>query len=106
MRKNFIPRNDGFDCEVCDEEVPPAPGTFRNHCPACLTSKHVDQEIPGDRASDCYGVMPTIRYVGTDPEKLDLIQKCTICYKESVNRTAPDDNVSQLFDEGFLENNI
>lgn len=101
MRKNFIPRNDGFTCEACDATVPPAQGTFRNHCPACLTSKHVDGAIPGDRANVCHGLMPTVSYTGTDPEKLDLIQQCDICQQQSLNRTAPDDNVSQLFNTDF-----
>lgn len=98
MRKNFIPRNDGFICEACGHEIPPARGTFRNHCPHCLTSKHVDQNLPGDRVAACHGLMPTIRYEGTDPDKLDLIQRCNRCGKEHRNRTAPDDNIRQLFE--------
>ena len=104
MRKNFIPRNDGFTCEACDATVLAAPSTFRNHCPVCLTSKHVDDIIPGDRASACHGLMSTTSYIGTDPEKLDLIQKCDTCQKQSKNRTAPDDNVSQLFNDNFNNN--
>lgn len=97
MRKNFIPRNDGFVCEACGRNVPPAPGTFRNHCPACLTSKHVDDTLPGDRRSTCFGSMPTIAYEGTDSNRLDLIQQCNICGQVRRNRTAPDDNKQLLF---------
>ena len=98
MRKNFIPNNDSFSCDVCQKEVPPAKGTFRNHCPHCLTSKHVDEVVPGDRASKCHGLMPTLAYEGTDPQYLDLVQQCRLCGKEHRNRTAPDDNVRQLFE--------
>ena len=31
----------------------------RNHCPNCLSSLHVDEE-PGDRASDCGGIMEPV----------------------------------------------
>lgn len=91
-RKNFIPRNDGFTCEFCHAKISPAPGTFRNHCPACLNSKHVDGAVPGDRAATCDGCMTVIAVEGTDPDNLDLIHECQTCSKISRNRTAPDDN--------------
>ncbi|MFH1354187.1 MAG: RNHCP domain-containing protein [bacterium] len=97
MRKNFIPRNDAFVCERCGKKVVPASGTFRNHCPFCLTSKHVDKYLPGDRLSICGGLMPVIRYEGTDPDKLELIQQCKKCGRVRRNRTAPDDNKQLLF---------
>jgi len=96
-RKNFIPRNDPFVCDHCGANVPPAPKTFRNHCPHCLTGKHVDNNIPGDRASNCLGLMPTTSYEGSDPTKLDLIQKCNKCGKRHRNKVAPDDNLQSLF---------
>lgn len=97
VRKNFIPINDSFTCEACGCEVPPARGTFRNHCPACLTSKHVDSVLPGDRAETCGGLMPTVAYEGTDPDKLDLIQICQRCGTRRRNRTAPDDTLETLW---------
>lgn len=96
--KNFIPRNDAFQCEVCGKDVLPARGTFRNHCPHCLISKHVDDTTPGDRASRCHGLMPTVRCEGVDPDKLDLIQECQHCGRQMRNRTAPDDNIKKLFE--------
>lgn len=96
LRRNFIARNDAFICEQCGHDVPPARGTFRNHCPRCLTSKHVDQ-VPGDRAAACGGTMPTVGYEGTDPHHLTLIQKCQRCGYTHRNRTAPDDTYQQLF---------
>ena len=96
LRKNFIPRNEGFACEQCKESVPPALGTFRNHCPHCLTSKHVDESVPGDRAATCGGLMPTTRYEGTDPDLIDLVQECSRCNKVMRNRVARDDDIQLL----------
>jgi hypothetical protein len=43
-------QNQGFTCENCGASVAPlSNGSYRNHCPACLLSKHVDI-LPGDRA--------------------------------------------------------
>ena len=56
--------NTGFICEHCGREVLALTrGTYRNHCPFCLHSKHVDEK-PGDRASGCGGVMhpQSVRY--------------------------------------------
>src|SRR3989338_1531096 len=96
-RKNFIPRNDGFRCDSCSVDVPPAKGTFRNHCPHCLTSKHVDKNTPGDRQSTCLGLMPAVAAEGTDPDTLDLTHVCQICGKHIRNRLAPDDDKSVIF---------
>jgi predicted RNA-binding Zn-ribbon protein involved in translation (DUF1610 family) len=93
----MIPRNDGFTCEACGFVVPPAQGTFRNHCPNCLTAKHVDDATPGDRTSTCHGLMPVISIEGTDPDKLDLVQRCQKCGKIMRNKTARDDNKEAIF---------
>lgn len=87
----MIAKNDPFICEVCHYTVPPAQGTFRNHCPQCLTSKHVDGPVPGDRAATCRGLMPAITIEGTNPNQLDLVQECERCGHTKRNRTAPDD---------------
>ena len=49
---------DAFTCKVCGRLCTPenAGSQHRNHCPNCLSSLHVDVE-PGDRASDCGGIM-------------------------------------------------
>ncbi|MFJ8519606.1 RNHCP domain-containing protein [Lysinibacillus xylanilyticus] len=57
-RKN---ENIAFQCENCGTIVEPN-GSFRNHCPNCLFSKHMDN-VPGDRASTCKGLM---RPIGVD----------------------------------------
>jgi hypothetical protein len=95
--KNFLPINEGFTCEACSAIVPAAKGTFRNHCPHCLTSKHVDKKLPGDRASLCQGLMPTVIIEGTDPDKLVFVQKCQRCGHIQKNRQAKDDNKEVIF---------
>lgn len=67
--------NEAFVCKVCGRTAVPqgAGSDHRNHCPNCLSSLHVDIE-PGDRASDCGGIMDPIavwvrkkRRVGDSP---------------------------------------
>lgn len=48
-----------FVCEVCGEKV--IGNGITDHCPKCLWGKHVDEEVPGDRASMCKGLMRPIR---------------------------------------------
>ena len=62
--KNYFKKHpclDPFTCKVCGRLVTPGgAGTeHRNHCPNCLSSVHVDEK-PGDRASDCHGVMEPV----------------------------------------------
>jgi hypothetical protein len=54
----FIARQEPFVCEYCKAQVSPLEqGSYRNHCPKCLRSKHVDRDGPGDRLSTCGGLM-------------------------------------------------
>ncbi|MEX0650192.1 MAG: RNHCP domain-containing protein [Candidatus Andersenbacteria bacterium] len=101
-RTNFIPRNEGFVCDQCGADVPPARGTFRNHCPQCLASKHVDRDVPGDRLNECQGLMPAAQIEGVDPDTLDIIHICNQCGYQKRNRIAPDDNRQVMFD--IMEN--
>lgn len=93
----FTVINKGFTCEVCGILVPPASGTCRNHCTQCLSSKHVDESIPGDRASSCHGLMNATKVEGTDPEKLVLLHECARCGKSQRNKIALDDNKEKIF---------
>lgn len=93
----FTTINEGFTCEACGLSVPPAQSTCRNHCPACLVSKHVDDAIPGDRASSCNALMNAMHCEGTDPDKLDIMHECTACGKAQRNKAAHDDNRDKLF---------
>ena len=75
--------------------MPPASGTFRNHCHICLTSKHVDI-VPGDRQELCQGLMVPMRVEGADPDKLDLVQLCQVCGLVRRNKAASDDSKKAL----------
>ncbi len=90
-------RNESFVCLHCSQEITQHPtGSARNHCPACLYSLHVDRDFPGDRASDCEGLMEPI---GIDyrKNKGDMIRhRCIKCRKEILNQVAPDDNFIAL----------
>lgn len=86
-----------FTCKVCGREViPDGAGTsHRNHCPNCLSSLHVDVE-PGDRASDCGGIMePVSVWIRKDGEWA-IIHRCKRCGAFSSNRVAADDNPMKL----------
>lgn len=82
-----------FTCAHCGKAVSfTAPGTKnRNHCPHCLYSLHVDNEI-GDRASPCKGLMPAIgKMYKPDGEEV-LVHKCVKCSFVRKNRVAGDDD--------------
>lgn len=88
---------DPFTCKVCGRLVVPggAGSDHRNHCPNCLSSVHVDEK-PGDRASDCHGVMEPIAVWVRKSEEWAIIHRCRICGKLSSNRIAADDNPMKL----------
>lgn len=87
--------NAGFVCFVCGVVVPPAPTTARNHCPQCFASLHVDDRIPGDRASACGGRMDAIGVEQKDGA-WRILHRCRTCGKEIANRLAPDDSTETL----------
>ena len=97
QRKNFISVNEGFTCEACSTLVPAAKGTCRNHCIQCLASKHVDDKVPGDRASSCKAIMPAVAVEGSNPDELILVHECSKCGKQIRNKVAPDDDRNALF---------
>jgi hypothetical protein len=83
-----------FKCGRCRAFIdPPATGSrYRNHCPLCLTSRHVDATRPGDRACPCRGLMPAVgTYFRPDGEQM-IVHCCNGCEAERSNRTAADDN--------------
>ena len=89
---------DSFRCRRCRLDVPlAAPGTqHRNHCPNCLWSRHVDDDVPGDRAADCAGSMEPIGVSARDDGEWALVHRCTACSTVHVNRIAGDDNPLML----------
>lgn len=91
------PCNDSFTCKVCTRLVTPenAGSSHRNHCPNCLTSLHLDNE-PGDRESDCGGIMDAIGVWVRKNGEWAIIHRCRRCGKLSSNRVAADDNSMKL----------
>ena len=97
--------NGDFYCCNCNQWVPftPSMGTkHRNHCLFCLWSKHVDDQISGDRASTCQaGMKPislTFKQEGVDKYgrsrqgEIMIVHECTACGRISINRIAADDS--------------
>jgi hypothetical protein len=86
----------GFICENCGQVVfPVGRGTYRNHCPFCLFSKHVDV-TPGDRLSLCTGLMRPTGVISKAGKGLQITHTCLLCGVHRVNRIAdgpiqPDD---------------
>ena len=91
------PCSDVFTCKVCGREIVPegAGSGHRNHCPNCLSSLHLDNE-PGDRESDCGGIMEPVAVWVRKNGEWAVIHRCKRCGKLSSNRVAADDNPMKL----------
>jgi len=85
----FIRNQENFVCDHCGEEV--TGNGYTNHCPKCLWSKHVDID-PGDRASDCGGMMRPER-LDTRSDEFIITLKCEKCGMEKRNKMSPGDNI-------------
>jgi hypothetical protein len=69
-------------------------GSYRNHCPRCLSSLHLDVQ-PGDRRASCGGVMDAVALRRT-AKGMQIVHRCRRCGIERPNRVAdrtdqPDD---------------
>jgi RNHCP domain-containing protein len=95
-------RQSSFRCRHCRLDVSlDAPGTMhRNHCPSCLWSRHLDEHVPGDRASVCGGSMEPVAVHVRDDGELALVHRCRGCAAERLNRIAGDDNAHVLHNLG------
>ncbi|HIZ84548.1 MAG TPA: RNHCP domain-containing protein [Firmicutes bacterium] len=91
------PCGDTFTCKVCGRPVVSAGAgsNHRNHCPNCLSSLHVDDE-PGDRASDCGGIMEPVAVWVRKNGEWAVIHRCRRCGVLHSNRVAADDNPMKL----------
>lgn len=95
---------DYFICKNCGKKVPhQSYGTrYRNHCPYCLYSLHVDVG-KGDREQECGGLMrPIGKFYKEDGEEV-LVHKCEKCGFIRWNRVAGDDSVEKVKELPVLE---
>lgn len=89
------PASEGpFRCRHCGQLVERLPwgGKHRNHCPACLYSRHVDERVTGDRASRCGGLMAPVGVFTRRTGEYVILHRCLRCGVERFNRIAADDN--------------
>jgi hypothetical protein len=80
----------------------------RNHCPYCLSSRHLDMVEAGDRLSACKAAMRPValtmkktvkKYVRNGrPGEMMLVHVCDDCGKISINRIAADDSISGVLE--------
>ncbi len=89
----FKRKQEDFVCEHCGVHV--VGNGYTNHCPNCLWSKHVDVN-PGDRASECKGMMKPVGADGTT-NNYSILNKCIVCGYEKRNKCAKDDNMDVFF---------
>lgn len=84
--------NQDFICIVCQKQVTRLQcGSYRNHCPFCLSSLHVDRDLPGDRKSTCHGVMEASGVRFHTKKGWQIVHKCKKCHAEKVNKIVEDD---------------
>jgi hypothetical protein len=82
-----------FACAWCRSTVPAyaADGTPRNHCPACVQSRHVLDHVEGGR-SDCAGRMSPIAVAVLGSGDWTVIHRCVRCDELTSNPVCADDN--------------
>ncbi len=91
--KNFTKTVESFTCVVCKEKV--NGNGYTNHCPNCLSCLHVDN-LPGDRACFCHGIMDPIGYELRNGKEY-ILHRCRKCGFERKNRVSPNDNREALY---------
>ncbi|MDD3861535.1 MAG: RNHCP domain-containing protein [Candidatus Gracilibacteria bacterium] len=96
IRKNFIALNESFICKNCGHKNEKLKGSYRNHCQKCLYSLHVDKDLPGDRLSDCKGLMTPISINQNGKKGWIISHKCKKCSKMIPNLSAEDDDFDTL----------
>jgi len=101
------PEQQTFRCRHCKIVVGPIPfgGKHRNHCPYCLHSRHVDDRIPGDRASRCGFLMAPISAFTRVKGEHAVVHRCLGCGVERHNRIAADDDFTLVLALSVVERN-
>ena len=100
--KKFKMIDEAFVCINCGKEVTPLGCTARDHCPRCLYSLHLDIN-PGDRKSNCHGILKPIGIEKTKKDKYKIIYKCQKCSKEIKHIQANDDNMEEIIKLSVVE---
>ena len=103
--KKFTKTVKDFNCAHCGAVV--RGNGYTNHCPECLWSRHVDNN-PGDRASDCGGMMSPIK-IEKAGEEFIITHRCEKCGKIMRQRTTDKDNIDAIIalsaDSSFIFGN-
>lgn len=104
-------RAESFRCQHCSFDVPmhAVGSTQRNHCPRCLWSRHVDEEV-GDRRATCLASMePVGLSLKANGGELMLVHRCCGCGKVGRNRLSGDDDtkvVEEVFTSSLLAEDL
>jgi len=90
----FIKNTEDFTCENCGDKI--TGNGYTNHCPACLYSKHVDVD-PGDRKSDCGGIMTPVE-IELEGKEYSIVHQCDVCGYSKKNKISPQDDFDKILD--------
>lgn len=101
--KRFKMIDEEFICSVCGENVKKLEYTARDHCPYCLSSKHLDIN-PGDRNANCGGILIPIDIEKSKKDSYKIIYRCDKCGEIKKNKTAIDDNFDKILEIMSKEN--
>jgi len=90
--KKFTKTKENFICAHCGADV--LGNGYTNHCPRCLWSRHVDNN-PGDRQSDCGGMMKPISIEQKGGEFI-ITHKCEKCGKTIKQHASENDDMETI----------
>lgn len=90
-KSKFKMIDEPFTCEVCGKQIKSLGYTARDHCPYCLSSKHVDIN-PGDREATCHGILKPVAIEPFKKGNYKIVYKCEKCGIQKKNIAAKDDN--------------
>ena len=90
--------NTNFICANCGKSVIALTnGSYRNHCPFCLYSLHVDENT-GDRQSKCFGLMEPTDIVYNSKKGYQIVHVCRKCNIKRLNIIAENTKMPDEFD--------
>jgi DNA-directed RNA polymerase subunit RPC12/RpoP len=88
-RGNPIALDEAFVCRSCGRHVPAHGRSARDHCPFCLAGSHVDDRVPGDRASPCGGLLVPVAVEQRNGRWM-LLYRCQACGVRRANQVLMD----------------